>query len=138
MKFFAMNKTILTIMLAFVAGFLFQVNVYAQDKEVSMLDLAQKQADRLAEQLDLDDWQIFKVDSTLQNDYSALEAEMNALKDSKVSNQSLYVHVQDKWMDKIDDSFKRIFNEAQWAKYLKSGAGRAAKARAKRRKAAAE
>jgi len=133
-----MNKTILTIMLAFVAGFLFQVNVYAQDKEVSMLDLAQKQADRLAEQLDLDDWQIFKVDSTLQNDYSALEAEMNALKDSKVSNQSLYVHVQDKWMDKIDDSFKRIFNEAQWAKYLKSGAGRAAKARAKRRKAAAE
>ena len=138
MKFFAMNKTFLTIMLAFAAGFLFQGNVLAQNKEMTMLERAAKEADRLAELLDLDDWQVFKVDSTLQNDYTAFEAEIQSLKDAKVENSNLYIRVQDKWMEQIYNSYKGFFNEAQWAKYLKSGAAREAKARAKRRKAYGE
>ena len=94
-----MNKTFLAIMLAFAAGFLFQSNVFAQNKEMTMLERAAKEADRLAELLDLDDWQVFKVDSTLQNDYTAFEAEIQSLKDAKVENSNLYIRVQDKWME---------------------------------------
>jgi hypothetical protein len=36
-------------------------------------------------------------------------------------------------MDQIDATYKRIFNEKQWAAYLKSGAAKAQKARAKRK-----
>ena len=36
-------------------------------------------------------------------------------------------------MDKIDESYRKIFTEEQWAAYLKTGAARAQKARAKRR-----
>ena len=133
-----MNKTFLAIMLAFAAGFLFQSNVFAQNKELTMLERAAKEADRLADLLDLDDWQVFKVDSTLQNDYTAFEAEIQSLKDAKVENSNLYIRVQDKWMEQIYNSYKSFFNEAQWAKYLKSGAGREAKARAKRRKSYGE
>ena len=137
MNFFAMNKAFLTLMLAFVGCFLCGIDVSAQDKkEPSMEELAAREADRLAELLDLEDWQVFYVDSTLQHDYAALEAEIKTLRDSKVENPDLYVVVQDKWMDKIFNSFKTFFNEDQWKKYLKSGAGRAEKARAKRRKAA--
>jgi hypothetical protein len=39
-------------------------------------------------------------------------------------------------MDTIDASYKKIFTQTQWAAYLKSGAGKAQKARAKRKAAA--
>jgi hypothetical protein len=45
----------------------------------------------------------------------------------------MYQAVQDKWMDQIDVTYKRIFTEKQWAAYLKSGAGKLIKAREKRK-----
>ena len=36
-------------------------------------------------------------------------------------------------MDNIDESYRRIFNDEQWKAYLKSGAGKAQKAREKRK-----
>jgi hypothetical protein len=45
----------------------------------------------------------------------------------------MYANVQDKWMEQIDITYKRIFNEEQWAAYLKNGAAKAQKAREKRR-----
>ena len=53
---------------------------------------------------------------------------------AKVENSDLYINVQDKWMERIDATYKRIFNEAQWKKYWRSGAERAQKARDKRKK----
>jgi hypothetical protein len=38
-------------------------------------------------------------------------------------------------MDTIDASYKKIFTQTQWTAYLKSGAGKAQKARAKRKAA---
>jgi hypothetical protein len=40
--------------------------------------------------------------------------------------------VQDKWLEAIYQSYLRILNENQKAKYLKSGAAKAKKARDKR------
>jgi hypothetical protein len=45
----------------------------------------------------------------------------------------MYQVVQDKWMEQIDNTYKKIFNPQQWAAYLKSGAGKMQKAREKRK-----
>lgn len=106
----------------------------AQDeKEPELWERAETEADRLQELLDLEDWQAFYVDSTLKHDLPALMDEYKELQDSKVSNSSLYYMVQDKWMEKIDQTYRRIFTDEQWAAYLKSGAAKAQKARAKRK-----
>lgn len=103
------------------------------EKPMEMWERAEAEADRLQRVLELEDWQVFYVDSTLKHDYQQLMDEAEKLQSSKVSNSSLYIAVQDKWMDKIEASYKRIFNEKQWAAYLKTGAAKAQKARAKRR-----
>ena len=103
------------------------------DKPMEMCQRAEEEADRLQRVLGLEDWQVFYVDSTLKHDYQALVSEAEKLQASKVSNMSLFQAVQDKWMEKIDETYKRIFTEQQWAAYLKSGAAKAQKARAKRR-----
>ncbi|MDE7126802.1 MAG: hypothetical protein K2O58_02760 [Bacteroidales bacterium] len=101
-----------------------------------MMEIAEKEADRLQELLDLDDWQVFYVDSTLKHDFPAMHEEMEKLSKAKVANSSMYIAVQDKWMDVIDASYRKIFNEEQWAAYLKHGAAKQQKARAKRREKA--
>ena len=98
-------------------------------------EIAEEEAHRLQRVLELEDWQVFYVDSTLKHDYQQLTDEIDKLRASKVSNTSLYIAVQDKWMDTIDASYKKIFTQTQWAAYLKSGAGKAQKARAKRKAA---
>jgi hypothetical protein len=60
-------------------------------------------------------------------------ADYEELRKAKVANQSMYQDVHDKWMDQIDKTYMRIFTDEQWAKYLKNGAARAQKARAKRK-----
>ena len=107
----------------------FSFGLSAQEREKPM----ETWADRLQQALDLEDWQVFYVDSTPKHDYAALMAEAEKLQASKVSNASMYIAVQDKWMDKIEETYKKIFTEAQWAVYLKTGAAKAQKAREKRK-----
>ena len=108
--------------------------VKAQEPEkMDIFQQAEAEADRLQRVLDLEDWQVFYVDSTLKHDFPAMMAEYEQLKSSKVENVSMYQMVQDKWMEQIDATYKRIFTEPQWKAYLKQGASKAQKARAKRR-----
>ena len=81
----------------------------------------------------LDPGQVFYVDSTLQHDYAAWQAEVEKLQKSRVSNYDIYNDVRDKWMEQIDNTYRKIFNDTQWAAYLKSGAGKNQKAREKRK-----
>ena len=104
-----------------------------QEKAPDVFEQAEKEADRLQGLLDLEDWQVFYVDSTLKHDFPAMMADYDELRASKVTNTAMYLAVQDKWMDQIDKTYKKIFSQEQWAAYLKSGAARAQKARAKRR-----
>ena len=110
-------------------------NAFAQQKpeEPDLFEQIETEADRLQRVLELEDWQVFYVDSTLKHDYPAMQAEVMKLAESKVSNRDMYVMVQDKWMDKIDSTYKRIFTPEQWAAYLKQGAAKAQKNREKRR-----
>ena len=106
----------------------------AQQQEApSLEEQIEKEAERLERVLGLEDWQVFYVDSTLMHDFPAMQAEMKELAESKVANRDMYIMVQDKWMDQIDATYKRIFTEEQWAAYLKQGAAKAQKARAKRK-----
>lgn len=104
-----------------------------QEKQPDVYEQAEQEADRLQGLLDLEDWQVFYVDSTLKHDFPAMMADYEDLKKAKVANQSMYQDVHDKWMEQIDKTYKRIFTDEQWAKYLKNGAARAQKARAKRK-----
>lgn len=107
---------------------------YAQQPEQpDIYEQIENEADRLQRMLDLEDWQVFYVDSTLKHDFPAMQAELQKLSAAKVANRDMYVQVQDRWMDKIDATYKRIFSEEQWAAYLKQGAAKAQKAREKRR-----
>lgn len=104
-----------------------------QQDEPDIYEQIEKEADRLQRVLDLEDWQVFYVDSTLKHDFPAMREEAQKLADAKVANRDMYIQVQDKWMDQIDATYKRIFTEEQWAEYLKQGAAKAQKARAKRK-----
>ena len=118
-----------------ITAFFLAISLMAQEPEKpkDIWERAEEEADRLQRVLDLEDWQVFYVDSTLKHDYQALMVEVEKLQTSKVANSSIYIAVQDHWMDQIDNTYKRIFNEQQWTAYLKTGAAKAQKARAKRR-----
>lgn len=96
-------------------------------------DSVEREIDRLTHLLDLEDWQIFYVDSIMNHDYKAMQAEMKELQQRKVSNTDMYYDIQYKWQDKIYEAYEKVFNEEQWAKYLKNGAARDKKNRDKRR-----
>ena len=104
----------------------------AQQKERTPEEIASQEAERLATLLGLEGWQVFYVDSILQNNYSHMQAELYGLRDSKVENVDLYVSVRDKWNQLTYDAFSKVFNEDQWNRYLKSGAGKEMKLRQKR------
>ena len=128
-----LNLTLITASALLVSMF-FSVSALAQQQEKPDVNQqAEEEADRLQRVLDLEDWQLFYVDSTLKHDLSAIMTEYEKLQDSKVNNVSLYQSVQDKWMEQIDATYKKIFTEKQWAAYLKSGAAKAIKAREKRK-----
>ena len=84
--------------------------------------------------LELEYWQEFYVDSTLNHDLRARQAELLDMQKARVENSDLYMTISDKWMEKIDSSYKRFFTEEQWAKYWKNGGKRASKEREKRKK----
>lgn len=119
---------------ALLVSMIFCAGASAQQKEgPDIFQQAEDEADRLQKVLDLEDWQVFYVDSTLKHDYPAMMADYEKLQSSKVTNTSLYQSVQDKWMDQIDATYKRIFTDEQWKAYLKSGAAKLIKAREKRK-----
>lgn len=110
----------------------------SQQEPPDMVEIAENEADRLQRLLNLEDWQVFYVDSTLKHDFPAMQDELMELQASKVSNASIYINVQDKWMEQIDSTYKQIFTQEQWNTYLKSGAAKQQKAREKRKQKALE
>ena len=104
-----------------------------EEREKQRMEYIDTQVKKLVDQLDLEYWQEFYVDSTLTHDLIAMEEELTELQKAKVGNADIYQNVQDKWMQKIDDSYHRFFNEEQWKKYWKSTGQRNQKARDKRK-----
>ena len=110
-----------------------EASAQQQPEKPDVYEQAELEADRLQRLLDLEDWQLFYVDSTLKHDLPAMMAEIEGLRAAKVSNTSMYVNVQDKWLEHIDVTYRKIFNDEQWAAYMKTSGGKALKAREKRK-----
>lgn len=130
-----MGKTIVIIsaaILSFLAGFGI-CGAQEQQEPPTVTEMAATEAERLERLLGLEYWQVFYVDSTLQHDFQAMKDELEELSKAKVSNSSMYVAVQDKWMEKIDSTYRKFFTDSQWKAYLKSGAAKLQKARDKRK-----
>ena len=104
-----------------------------EEEELKQLrEIVDKTVENYEGVLRLEDWQSFYVDSILTHDYTALSQELKALRAAKRNNTDVYQQVQDKWAEQIYVSLQKVFNEEQWAKYLKTGAAREKKARDKR------
>lgn len=139
MKIYDNIKVLSFALLALAGLFGMSVEASAQEpqKQPDVYEQAEMEADRLQRVLNLEDWQVFYVDSTLKHDYPAMMAEYDKLRAAKVSNSMMYQVVHDKWMEQIDATYKKIFTAQQWTAYLKTGAAKAQKARDKRKAQAA-
>lgn len=103
-----------------------------EEMDKQFYEALENQVEQLSGQLALEDWQIFYVDSILTHNMEALRREIEALSAAKV-NASEYIDIaSDKWMEATYNAFHKVFNEAQWEKYLKSGAKRDKAARDRR------
>lgn len=129
----SMKKILISLLLLSIGSFVaFAQNENGKTDEEKIYELVEEQVEKMTENLGLDPAQEFYVDSIMLHDYSELQAELNAMSKSKVSNPDLYVQVQDKWMEKMYQEFEKLFTPEQWDKFLKSGALREKKARDKR------
>ena len=105
-----------------------------EEQEKQLMEYVDKEVQRLSTLLKLEYWQEFYVDSTLTHDMHARLEELQQLQKAKVENVDLYQAVSDKWMQQIDDSYKRFFTEEQWKKYWSNTGKKAQKERDKRKK----
>ena len=133
-----MTKHLLIPALCLAAGLAWGAPARAQEqktpeqKQKEFYEAIEKQVERLEEQLNLEYWQVFYVDSILTHDYGAMQEEFNKMSAAKMSNSDLFYDVQDKWMEQIYQSMHKVLDEKQWATYEKMGAARDKKARDKR------
>lgn len=107
-----------------------------QDKikeEKQLREYIDKNVEQAGISLNLEDWQLFYVDSIYTHDITAMTSEIKQLQAAKVSNGSVYEQVQDKWLESIYQAMGKVLNEDQWNRYLKQGAAREKKARDKRK-----
>ncbi|MCR5519783.1 MAG: hypothetical protein K6F21_05590 [Bacteroidales bacterium] len=103
-----------------------------EEQEKKMLEGIETLVVKYEEDLQLEPWQTFYLDSILVHNYKAMSEESKKLSDNKVANIDLYQHISDKWEEKSYLAIQKVLNPEQWTKYLKMGAGRAKKARDKR------
>lgn len=82
--------------------------------------------------LDLEDWQVFYLDSILTHNYTERYDELMKMSQKKMTNNDLFYQVSDKWLEATYVAVQKILDEEQWAKYLKQGAAKEKKARDKR------
>ena len=107
-------------------------NLSPQQQEKKLQDSINEQIDNYTDLLKLEPWQVFYVDSILNHDFKAMQAEMMSLNSSRVTNTDLYQFVQDKWMENIYTGFRGVLTDEQWVRYLKTGGSKDKKARDKR------
>ncbi len=103
----------------------------AEDDVKKMLENVDHQVEQMTRDLDLEDWQVFYVDSILTANYLSLQAGFADLSAKKVGNRDIYQDLQYSKLDEIYYALEKVFDESQWAKYLKRGAAKDKKSREK-------
>lgn len=128
-----MRKTVLSLFFFAVLLAGAAPQAFAQEpQEPDVNQIIDTQLENLTRLLNLDDVQLFFVDSILQYNYPAMMDEVTRARKTGASNSETYQVISDKWMAATDDAFQKIFTEEQWQKYLKSSYGKEKKRRDKR------
>lgn len=111
----------LTLVFTTLSLLLFSTALFSQEppEEKTPQEYAAIETDRLIEELELNSAQAFYADSTLQSDYGGLKEEFDKMKKSGMQVAESYQTVRKKWTDKTMASFKKVFTEQQYIKYLK-------------------
>lgn len=131
-KLFIALGVILAGMMAMPSSASAQQRMDPEEEQKRLYESIDAEISRLESSLELSDWQTFMVDSIYTHDYLAMYQELKDLQSKKVENTHIYYSIQDKWMESIYQAYQKVFDEDQWAKYLKGGAARAKKTRDKR------
>lgn len=128
-----MKHVIFTGLMLLLSVAAFAQNALSPEEEAKKIrESIDKEVERLTTLLDLADWQVFYVDSTLSYNVPAMRAEQKVLQESKVSNTDLYWRTVDTWQEATFRQYRKIFNDAQWNRFMKSGGAKEQKAREKR------
>ena len=109
-----------------------KIPVTPEEKEKKMVEYIEKEVERLSSALDLEYWQEFYADSTMNHNLHGMQDELEKLQKAGVQNPDRYIAVHDKWDEKTYEAFHGFLNAEQWEKYLKQGALRNKQARDKR------
>ena len=128
-----MRKTVLSLFFfaALLAGAAPQA--FAQEpQEPDVNQIIDTQLENLTRLLNLDDVQLFFVDSILQYNYPAMMDEVTRTRKTGASNSETYQVISDKWMAATDEALEKILSEEQWKRYMKSSYGKEKKRRDKR------
>jgi len=94
------------------------------NKEVDFYATAAAQTEKYIEFYKLNEYQAFRVDTMLQNCYIDLDIKMKELQERGASTEDVYKNEMDKFMNRISEGFRSIFDDKQWQKYMKSTEGR--------------
>ena len=103
-----------------------------EEQEKKLMESIESLVVKYEENLQLESWQTFYLDSILIHNYKAMAEESKGLADNRVENLDLYQRISDKWEEATYVAVQRILTPEQWTKYLKLGPGREKKARDKR------
>lgn len=109
-----------------------KIPVTPEEKEKKMVEYIEKEVEKLSSSLDLEYWQEFYADSTMNHNLHGMQDELENLQKAGVQNPDMYIAVHDKWDEKTYEAFHRFLTPDQWEKYLKQGALRNKQARDKR------
>ena len=124
------------VFLLFIAAALFSAaapRALAQEPQEPNLDeIINTHIENLTRMFDLDDIQVFFLDSILQFNYHSLQEEVKQTRKSGASNAETYQIISDKWMARTDEALEKLFTAEQWAKYQKTSYGKEKKRRDKR------
>ena len=103
-----------------------------EPQEPDVDQIINNQIENLTRLFNLDDVQIFFVDSILQHNYPAMMDEFSESRKAGANNDETYMRISDKWMAATDEALERVFTDEQWRRYLKSAYGKEKKRRDKR------
>lgn len=100
----------------------FSINATAQNqeqKEKSPVEIAYEQTEMLREDLNLNHYQVFKVDSILQSNIAGVVKQFEEMKKGGLQNPDSYREIQKRWQDKTESEFEKLFTLEQFERYLK-------------------
>ncbi|MEN6618441.1 MAG: hypothetical protein ABFC28_02935 [Rikenellaceae bacterium] len=90
-----------------------------QEKQKTPVEIAAEQTDRFQKDLGLNDAQAFLVDSVLQTNLTGVYTDFERMKAGGVQSSESYRAVQEMWMKKTEDAFRKILTPDQFLRYEK-------------------